>query len=354
MIKFLFLVIAAASIFAFSPELSAKGSSQGKETSSKKSTKTDADKKSSDDKEHEDKDEECAKDQDNKKDDKDDASKKDEKNDDENNDKKEEIKPLEVGNFALPSSQQPGPLISFGQNIIEQGQVQAFVMADYFRNKDGYTTIIAPSFVYAFRDDLTIFAGVPIYPKNREDENHSSGCGDAFIQFEYAYYSNQQTTYLDQATLVTNITIPTGSSKKNPTTGFGANSFFLGGTISRLAIDWYYFVEAGGIWVGKSHGTQFGNQFLYQAGIGKNICYSKEWIFLWMVEMDGYYSWKDIIDNATDPNSGGNVIYVTPSIWLSSQHLILQLGAGYAVYQNLNGNQPRNDWLLALNLGWTF
>jgi len=331
MIKFLFPVIAAASIFAFSPELSAKGSSAGKDLSGKKSNKSDAKKNSSDDKDNDGQNDE-----------------------DENNEGKQEIKPLEVGNFALPTSQQPGPLISFGQNIIDKGQAQAFVMADYFRNRDGYTTILAPSLLYAFRDDLTIFAGVPIFPKNRQDENHSSGCGDAFIQFEYAYYNDQHTTYLDQATLVTNITIPTGSSKKNPSTGFGANSFFLGGTMSRLAIDWFYFIEAGGLWVGKSHGTQFGNEFLYQCGIGKNICYTKDWIFLWMIEMDGTYSWKDIIDNAIDPNSGGNVIYVTPSIWISSHHLILQLGAGYAVYQHLNGDQPRNDWLLAMNLGWTF
>ncbi len=73
-----------------------------------------------------------------------------------------------------------------------------------------------------------------------------------------------------------------------------------------------------------------------------------------MVEADGQYTGKNKINGVKDPNSGGNVLFITPSMWISSNHLILQLGAGVPVIQHLIGTQDKNSYLLALNIGWTF
>jgi hypothetical protein len=284
---------------------------------------------------------------------------KEDKNKDKKEDKKKEEKdsdePLKVGNLALPTSQQPGPLISFGQNIINKGQAQTFLLSiDMAKTQGDYNITQVPSIVYAFTDDFSIFLNAPITPRQRQGEAHSSGFEDAYIQLEYAFYTKEHKTYIDQATIVANVTIPTGSTKKNPPTGIGANSFFLGGTFCRMTLDWFYFTSYAGIWTTSSHQTKFGNTFLYQYGIGKNITNIRDWLLCWMVELDGIYSCKDKIHGVTDPNSGGNVIYLTPSLWVSSEHLILQLGVGYAIAQQLNGDQNENTYLLALNLGWTF
>lgn len=258
------------------------------------------------------------------------------------------------GNLALPTSQLPGPLLSFGQNIIDKQLFQAFFLAVKYAAKDGYETIAVPALLYSFSDFTSIFVNVPLAPRNRQGKSHSSGFEDLFVQLEHAFYTKESDNYLDQATLVANVTIPTGSTKKNPPTGFGANTLFLGATASRIATQWYYFASVGGVWTSSSHGTKFGNQCLYQCGIGKNIANIDDWLLLWMVEFDGTYAAKDTLCRLKDRNSGGNVIYMTPSLWVSSTHLILQLGAGYAIQQHLNGKQPRNRYLLALNLGWTF
>jgi hypothetical protein len=104
----------------------------------------------------------------------------------------------------------------------------------------------------------------------------------------------------------------------------------------------------------KRHRTQFGNQFLYQFGFGRNIANSQRWIFAWAVEVDGNFSERNKIHGEKDPNSGGNVIYLTPSLWASSREWIAQLGLGYAVQQNLFGRQKRNDYLAAFNFTRTF
>jgi hypothetical protein len=174
------------------------------------------------------------------------------------------------------------------------------------------------------------------------------------LQFEYAIYARASSCSSDQVTLVANASFPTGSGRKNPPTGFGAMGYFGGVTYNRTWPDWFCFTSYGTEWPAPHHGTRFGNQFLYQFGFGRNIVDTKNWVFAWIAEIDGTFSARNKIHGKTDPNSGGNVVYLTPSLWASSEDWIFQLGTGYAVQQNLFGNQKRSEWLLAFDVRRTF
>ena len=264
-------------------------------------------------------------------------------------------KTVKIGNLAFPVSQQPNPLISFGQNLLEKNQAQALVLVTKFKGRDQYFLTIVPGLLYAFTDNLSLFINVPQAVRYRDDGHHTSGPGDTSFQLEYAFYTKAYRTYYDQATVIAAVTIPTGSPKRNPPTGVGANSYFLGGTYSRMEIDWFYFISAGGILRGSSHKTKYSDQALYQFGFGRRILNTKEWLFDWMVEFDGTYSGHDKIQGVTDRNSGGNVIYITPSLWVSSyESLFFQFGIGFPVHQHLFGYQTKSDYLVAFNTGWTF
>ena len=264
-------------------------------------------------------------------------------------------KTLKIGNLAFPVSQQPTPLLSFGQNLLDKKQAQATLLATQFKGDDQYFINIVPTLLYGFADNFSIYLSAPFAVRYRQKNQHSSGPGDAIIQLEYAFYTKAYRTYYDQATILTSVTIPTGSTKKNPNIGIGSNSFFIGGTYSRMEVDWFYFTSQGGIITTSSHRIKHGNQFLYQFGLGRRIANTKEWLFAWMLEFNGIYSWKDKIQGVYDKNSGGNVIYLTPSLWISSiESLIVQLGVSVPIYQHLFGNQIKNDYAVELNLGWTF
>lgn len=262
--------------------------------------------------------------------------------------------PPPIGNFALPTSQQPGPLVGFGENIIDKNQVQLFVFADAFIGKNSYATDAIPSLLWGIRDDLSFFFNVPFALRDKDRGNHSSGIEDIFAQLEYAFLIKKHSHSVDQATLVANVTFPTGSSSKNPPTGFGSTSFFIGTTFNHTGIDWFFFTSPGAVLTTTTkHGTKFGDQILYQFGLGRNIPSPTGWIFAWMVELDGLYAWKNKIKGHTDPDSGGNVIYITPSLWFSSKRLILQFGAGYPVVQHLFGHQSRKFLSFDFNFGVT-
>jgi hypothetical protein len=84
----------------------------------------------------------------------------------------------------------------------------------------------------------------------------------------------------------------------------------------------------------ERHRTKAGNQVLYQFGLGRNIPSPCGWIFAWQIEFDGEYSWKSKFKDLRIAIQAGNVIYITPSFWASSEKLIFQLGAGYPAVQH--------------------
>jgi len=282
----------------------------------------------------------------------------DKKDDDRKDDKIDENDPknwpLKKGNLSLPVSQQPGPLVGFGQHIVEEDQLQFYLMGTDFRVADGYVTLLTPGVVYGIRDDLSIFINIPESPGNRIGVDRSSGIEDAFATLEYIFLDKSEKYTSDQATLVGTITVPTGSTRKNPPTGFGSPTFFLGGTFNHTTPDWFYFVQPGVLFTTSYHGTQYGYQALYQFGYGRCIATPKGWIIAWMIEGDGVFSCRNRINGQIDPNSGGNVFYLTPSIWISSDNLIIQFGVGYPVAQELFGKQPKLYTAYTFTLGFTF
>ncbi len=262
--------------------------------------------------------------------------------------------PPPIGNFALPISQQVGPLVSFGENILDKGQVITYLFADAFIGNDSYEVDVIPSVVYGIRDDLSLFLQVPVSPGIKEGKDYSAGFEDMSLQLEYVFVNTANSYSTIQATLVGNVTFPTGSSTKNPPTGYGSTSFLLGSTFCYTTQDWVAFTSPGAILTTSSGGTEFGDSVLYQFGFARNIPSPCGWIFAGMVEFDGQYSWKNTIKGKTDPNSGGNIIYLTPSIWVSSERIILQFGVGYPIVQRLFGNQSKQWLSFDFNLGVTF
>lgn len=264
------------------------------------------------------------------------------------------VEPPKIGNFALPTSQQPAALFGFGENIIDKGQIQIYFFADAFVGKKKFISDAIPSVLFGITDDLSIYFNFPFAPYLKDGNSHSSGLEDFFVQLEYAFYNKKTYTYVDQATIVTNVTVPTGSTKKDPNTGFGAPSIFIGATYNHMRVDWFVFTAPGAILTMSNHGTKIGDQFLYQLGFGRNIPSPRGWIYAWILEFDGQYFRKNRIHGKIDPDSGGNFIFVTPSLWISSRNMLLQFGVGAPILQNLFGKQHRIDYELNLNFAWTF
>jgi hypothetical protein len=267
----------------------------------------------------------------------------------------ENIEQLHVGNFALPVSQQPGPLFSFGQNTPEKGVLQIFALGNQLKGTGQSFAEIIPSILYGITDRLSIFVELPIAVKFKRGRFVSRGLSDLMIQLEGVVYMHETATIVNDITFVGNMTFPTGSFNKNPPTSTGSPRFFLGFTAGHSEQAWYYFTSMGGIITTFHKNNKIGNQFLYQFGLGRNIAYKTDtWIFNWLIELDGIYGQRSRIAGIIDPNSGGNTLLLGPSLWFSTQRFIIQAGILAVVSDRPFGIQRRNQYLASANIGWTF
>ncbi len=267
--------------------------------------------------------------------------------------KKEEI--LKIGNLALPLSQLPAPLLSFGQNIVGEGDFLGFTYPAYIKGHHKKFSEILTGFVYGIRGDLSLFAYIPVATRFKLDNQCSSGIEDMVVQLEYAYYLAYSHTSINLATIVGNITLPSGSLDKAVPTGFGSPTFLLGFTGVHLDIDWYCFVSLGAQFPTMSDNILSGKRFLYQGGVGRNISYATDrYIFSWLLEFDGTYYQRDKILGIPDPDSGGNSILLGPSLFFSTQHLIAHAGISWVISQHLFGLQNKNKYVVAAVIAWKF
>lgn len=262
--------------------------------------------------------------------------------------------PLKIGNFALPSSQQPGALFGLGQNIVDKGTCQAVGLLT--QNKGGHKNFIelVPGILYGITNRLSLLILTPISIYHKPNEGVKSGIQNIITQFEYAIYKKERQRSVDDATLVCNIIFPTRSlDQANPTIASGPPSFLLGATLIHTRTDWYYFASPGVHLAISNNGVKVGNQYFVQCGFGKNIPTSPRFIAIWMIEFNGIFSDQDKTQGSYKPDSGGQVLYLGPTLWLSSKSIFIQGGIGLPIYQHLNGNQPKNTYLAALNVGLT-
>jgi hypothetical protein len=70
-----------------------------------------------------------------------------------------------------------------------------------------------------------------------------------------------------------------------------------------------------------------------------------------MIEFDGTYTEKNKIEGEIDPDSGGNIIFVTPSIYLASKRWIFQWGISLPIVQQLHGHQEKIRYVIGYNVG---
>ena len=276
------------------------------------------------------------------------------------------IQPPSIGNFSLSSSQQPGPFFSFGQNIIDKDQLLISYSPDYLYSKTQSIIEGTPSFLYGITDSASVLLTVPVALKYINGTKVLSGMGDLVFDLEYAFYSKE-----DQATIIFSPTVPTsnldelskklnptsrtsGFSKENAPSNFNAMTYFIGSTYARTLVDWYGFVAPGVLFIERYDSIQQGTQYYYNLGVGRTIkSLEKKYIFFGLVELNGQYSDKTKLGSGVVPNTGGNIIYATPSLWFSTPKMTLQVGLSLPITQRWYGNQSKISYYSGAIITWT-
>ncbi len=278
-----------------------------------------------------------------------------------------EVAYVHKGNLALRTSQQPAPLFCFGQFLVDKGNIQGFFSPEWLTSSQKYFSSLVPSMVYGFENNVAFLGGIPFAVKYKQETvgsyhlchpelvsgSKSSGVGDIFAQVEYGFYIHEGLTYVNKLTLVSGLTLATGSAKKNPPTGVGASNLFMGFTAHHRAIDWYYWISPGLNYTVPQNGIKPGVNFLYQAGLARNIFYlTEKQIITLMLEMLGSYTANG--EQGGVRKTSTNTFSLAPTLWISTMHFILKAGVLIPVVQQSINPADKDNYKVVLTAGWTF
>lgn len=259
--------------------------------------------------------------------------------------------PPKIGNFALPTPQQPGPLLAFGQTLIGRNQLQLVYSTYSPYHVTGAFRNMNASLTYGFTDETSVFFNVPV----ASNLDIPPMFKDATLQLEHSIWAAGNEKYQAQTSVVAAMTLPIQELKlTDEIEGYRSPVYFLGGTYTLTYIDWFFFTSPGYWQTTTSHHVKIGSQWLYQAGIGHNICSVTDQSMLsFLLEMDGQYDARTQVFRTPLDNTGGNIVTLAPGFILAFRHLMVQVGVGLPVSQHLNGDQTKTDYFIAANFTWT-
>ncbi len=267
---------------------------------------------------------------------------------------KDDVRPIKIGNFENQGL--PFPSFGFGQFVLAKNQIAPFMTVFSEKGKHQNQTIIYPEVVYGITNSLSVLVSLPIITNINNAIRKTQGVGDLQVEFEYMFYKKATELILNRITFVTDINLPTGhfSTTLTPSTGFGAVSLFFGVTASHLSADWYAYLAPGMIVTTPTKNTKAGCTVLYEGGVGRNLGNPGGITLTGMLEFNGVYVQKDTICCTSNPNSGGNTIFLGPTLYSSFKNIQILGGVQFPVYQHLNGIQGKQKYRLIFNASATF
>ena len=206
-----------------------------------------------------------------------------------------------------------------------------------------------------------------------EAHNHgdSSGVGDLSVLAQYRFLDGQAI----DASLIGGIKAPTGrtnvrdqgiklDTEFQPGTGswdwlFGASASIHSGRLGVHGNVLYNLTTEG------SRDSEIGNAFFYNLGIVYSLSAADEAVhhghdhshLKWdlMLELNAEHRDNNEVNGEQDDNSGGEVIFLSPGIRVSSSdNWSLFVSLGKSIYDDFNGRQTDVDYRLVGGIGYAF
>lgn len=262
--------------------------------------------------------------------------------------------PPPQGNFAVPPSQMPGPLLSFGQFLVPPKTVQLQTGFEFINNRGEDADVLVPTAIAGITERLSVAVSIPYFLSLREADRWTSGLSDPSVTAEYAIFTRETKRSTQEATVVTSLSVPIDKTSGVPAKSLGVRSYFIGATFHSMGIKWYGFFSAGQLLFQMKDNAQLGDETLLQAGLGRNLISRKNRIVFALLELNGRRLAKNRERYGFDPQSGGEIINLTPSLGLATRQLYLQLGYSFPIEQHWNNPGFKRNGLASLAIAWTF
>jgi len=222
-------------------------------------------------------------------------------------------------------------------------------------------------FRYYITPKLRLFFSIP-FSSNDIDGKKLNGVGDAKFISQYQLYATSidgRTNFWQRVFIGGGFKLPTGVYNKTLTYGVldphfqpgtGSFDFLLNGLymakLEKTGLGWrndiIYTLNTT-----NSNGYRFANRFNLTSTFTFDVM-ANDWTFLPHAGIYLETTGADTQDGKTAPDTGGNAFFGTGGLDIYYDVFSFDFNIKYVLSENLNGQQPSNDFRLFLGLGYSF
>ncbi len=227
--------------------------------------------------------------------------------------------------------------------------------------------------VYGFTAKSSVLVKVPIIYRELKTATGAlrsdHGPGDVTVLGKYRFFTHNFKGGTSRISAIAGLELPTGDDNASDSLGFLPKGIQLGsGSVDAIAgavytlqtLDYQVDMDLRYIFNNEANNFEFGDVFkynlAYQKRIWPSILPDKGIYSQWnaVLELNGTYENKSELGGNDVANSGGNTVFLSPGIQFVSKRSIYEFSFLYPVIQDLNGNQLKTDYSLALSFRYQF
>lgn len=243
------------------------------------------------------------------------------------------------------------PLFGFGPHTIYLGGLGVEIEferegASSSKEKER-DLILHQEIIYGLTEDLALTLALPFILNRKLDANgigtSSSGIGDTSLRVKYRFWRRDRLGVQDSAAFIVSIKFPSGNTDKSPRLGTGSTDFLFGAAAARESLLWYYFADVRyRVNTRGNANLKIGDRFFADGAIGIRL-WPAEYLkpdLVVLAELNWETFLRDKLDGLGVKESGGNLLFISPSFFFTYRNWAVKGGVQIPLYQSFDGNQP--------------
>ena len=236
------------------------------------------------------------------------------------------------------------PIFSLGPETIYKGGIGIESEVEYEKGGSDRETAIHYEIIYGVTEDLSLTIEVPHIIEKKEGGEISDGLGEVALRGKYQLFRKDTLGAQDKAALIYGLKFPTGDEDKDPSLGSGSWDHLFGLSIGHESTTLYGFATGRYVLKTESGGKEKGDQVLIDVAFGFRpwLRSYKSWDLVLLLENSYICLEKDEVNGIKQANSGGEEIFIGPTLLWSIRNIMIKGGIQFPVWQDLNGNQKRD------------
>jgi hypothetical protein len=252
------------------------------------------------------------------------------------------------------SSHTPNSIFGLVHTIIPR---ETFKITELFiyENTERPTSFLVTFAAYGITDSLTFMPTIPIVSKRPVSNNgDKTGLGSISLQFNYLLYQHEEADdFRYRFMLTAGAGFP--STTINDATLFSLKGYntLIAAMQDFMTKDWFGYTDFGTVIVGKNGNNKTGNFLIYDMGLGRIFCFNDHYITV-MAEFFGVYTKADRINGIINPVTGGNAIFVGPTIHYFFKSFFLHGGALGKIATQSRVVEKASSYLVGFTAGCYF